>query len=99
MGRSNSLLYGLLALPLSFAALPVYVHVPHFYAATTDLSLATLGAILLITRLFDAGVDPWLGWVADRVPLKLMLIAALFPFALGFFALLNPPTENVLPWL
>ena len=52
------LAYGLLGLPLAFAALPVYVHVPRLYAETAGLPLALLGAILLGARLLDAGIDP-----------------------------------------
>ncbi len=93
------LAYGLLGLPLAFAALPIYVHVPHYYAETTGMQLALLGAILLGTRLLDAGIDPWLGWLADRVPRRRMLALALLPFAIGFVALLNPPAQNPVPWL
>ena len=61
--RGHSLAYGLLGLPLAFAALPIYVHVPRYYAETAGLELALLGGILLGARLFDAGIDPWLGCV------------------------------------
>jgi GPH family glycoside/pentoside/hexuronide:cation symporter len=91
--------YGLLGLPLAFAALPIYVHVPRYYAETTGMELALLGAILLATRLLDAGIDPWLGWLADRMPRRSMLAVALIPFALGFVALLNPPGEYAAAWL
>ena len=91
--------YGALGLPLAFAALPIYVHIPRYYAETTGMELALLGFILLGTRLLDAFVDPWLGWLADRLPRRRMLAAALVPFALGFVALLNPPTGFVAPWL
>ena len=93
------LAYGLLGLPLAFAALPIYVHVPRFYAATTGMELAVLGAILLGARLLDAGIDPWLGWLADRLPRRKMLALALLPFAVGFVALLNPPPTAAGPWL
>ena len=91
--------YGLLGLPLAFAALPVYVHVPRFYSETTGLSLAMLGGILLAARVLDAFIDPWLGWWADRLPRRRMLALALVPFALGFVALLNPMTEWAVAWL
>ncbi|WP_417070588.1 MFS transporter [Niveibacterium terrae] len=91
--------YGALGLPLAFAALPLYVHVPRYYAETTHLGLALLGAILLGARLFDAFVDPWLGWLADRLPHRRMLAMALLPFAIGFVALLNPPSSFVSLWL
>ncbi len=99
MTTGRVLSYGLLGLPLAFAALPIYVHVPRFYAEVAGMELALLGAILLGTRLLDAGIDPWLGWLADRVPRPTMVALALLPFALGFVALLNPPAENAALWL
>jgi Na+/melibiose symporter-like transporter len=99
MTTGRVLSYGLLGLPLAFAALPIYVHVPRFYAETAGMELALLGAILLGTRLLDAGIDPWLGWLANRVPRPTMVALALVPFALGFVALLNPPAENAALWL
>ncbi|MHB1430266.1 MAG: MFS transporter [Rhodocyclaceae bacterium] len=99
MPATRVLAYGLLGLPLAFAALPIYVHVPRFYAEVAGMELALLGAILLGARLLDAGIDPWLGWLADRVPRRAMVAAALLPFALGFVALLNPPAGNAALWL
>ncbi len=99
MSRGHSLAYGLLGLPLAFAALPIYVHVPRYYAETAGLELTLLGAILLGARLLDAGIDPWLGWLADRVVRPRMVALALLPFAIGFVALLNPPTVHAGPWL
>lgn len=99
MNRARILAYGVLGLPLAFAALPIYVHVPRFYAEATGMPLALLGLILLGARLLDAVIDPWLGWLADRVPRRRMLALALLPFALGFVALLNPPGQGVGLWL
>lgn len=99
MTASKILAYGTLGLPLAFAALPIYVHIPHFYAKSTGLDLALLGAILLGARLLDAFIDPWLGWLADRLPRRSMLAVALLPFGLGFIALLNPPAEGAGVWL
>lgn len=69
-----------------------------FYAEVTGMPLALLG-ILLLARLLDAGIDPWLGWLADRFPRRRMLALALLPFGLGFVALLNPPGEGAAVWL
>ena len=99
MPLERILAYGLLGLPLAFAALPIYVHVPRFYAETSGLGLGVLGAILLGARVLDAGIDPWLGWLADRVPRRRMLALALLPFAAGFVALLNPPAGHPALWL
>jgi len=97
--RSAILAYGVMGLPLAFAALPIYVHIPRFYAETTGMNLKWLGAILLGARLFDAVMDPCLGWLADRWPRRVMLKASLLPFLLGFIALLYPPAHGAGPWL
>lgn len=60
------LAYGGLGLPLAMAALPIYVHVPKFYADTLGLSLASIGFLLLLARAFDAIQDPLLGYWSDR---------------------------------
>lgn len=99
MQTRRVLSYGVLALPLSFAALPIYVHVPRFYEQVTGLNLALLGAILLAARLFDAFTDPWLGWLADRFPRPRMIALALLPFTAGFVALLNPALGHPALWL
>lgn len=99
MGGSRVFAYGLLGLPLAFAALPVYVHVPRFYAEVAGMELVWLGFILLGARLLDAVIDPWLGWLADRMPRRRMVGLALLPFGAGFVALLNPPGSSAGAWL
>ena len=61
--------YAVLALPLAFALLPVYVHMPNFYAHETGMSLAVIGAILLATRFLDAALDPLIGHWIDTAKL------------------------------
>ena len=63
----QGLAYGLLGLPLAFVALPLYVLLPHHYANAFGMPLATLGAVLLGARLFDAAIDPLLGLWCDRL--------------------------------
>ena len=48
---ADGLRYGLLGLPLAFAALPLYVILPNHYAREFGVPLATLGALLLAARL------------------------------------------------
>ena len=97
--------YGLLGLPLAMAALPIYVHVPKFYTDTLGLSLAGVGAILLLARIFDAVQDPLLGWWSDRRRSRRggrwVFIAAGAPLmALGMVGLFNPPAagSSALGW-
>jgi Na+/melibiose symporter-like transporter len=99
IGTGRILAYGALGLPLAFAALPIYVHMPRFYAQATGMELAVLGATLLGARLFDAVIDPWLGWLADRVSRRRMVVLALVPFTAGFGALLHPPPVGTTFWL
>ncbi len=95
-GKRNGLAYGFLGLPLAFVALPLYVILPNYYAKTYGVSLATLGAILLGARLFDAFIDPLLGRLSDRLfarsaasVLRAGLVAAVL-LALGFALLFFP---------
>ena len=97
--------YGALGLPLAMAALPIYVHVPKFYADTLGLSLASVGGMLLASRLFDAVQDPLLGWWSDRRRAKTgsrwVFVGVGAPMlAAGMFGLFNPPVSSpaVLSW-
>ncbi len=58
--------YGALGLPLAFVSLPLYVALPHHYASNFGLSLGLLGLVLLLTRLLDAFIDPFIGQSLDR---------------------------------
>ncbi len=96
--------YGLLAAPLAFALLPVYVHLPAFYARETGLSLTLIGVLLLVTRLLDAVTDPWLGglidgWRRRGTSLRRITVFGLPLLALGFVALFHPPEASVALWL
>ena len=92
--------YGALGLPLAFAALPIYVHVPRLYAEGLGLSLALVGAVLLAARIVDAVTDPLIGWANDRLPRRrLWVVLALPVLALGMLGLLIPPEGAGGPWL
>ncbi|HQZ03421.1 MAG TPA: MFS transporter [Thauera sp.] len=91
--------YGALGLPLAFAALPLYVHVPRLYAGL-GLSLATVGAVLLAARVVDALSDPLIGWAVDRLPGRRKWVMAALPvLGLGMVGLLSPPAGSGALWL
>ncbi|MFN0163226.1 MAG: MFS transporter, partial [Burkholderiales bacterium] len=102
LGLPRTVAYGALGLPVAFAALPVYVYAPKFYA-TLGLSLGMAGAVLLFTRVADALIDPWLGRLADRVRArKLFIAAALTLLAPGLIAMFHPPAlgaDGLALWL
>lgn len=103
----QGLRYGLMALPLAFVALPLYVLLPNYYARNFGLPLASLGALLLVARMADAVIDPLLGRWVDRLfarsqkqVLRFAATAALLLSA-GFVALFFPPVRapaDLLVW-
>lgn len=94
------LAYGLTALPLAMAALPIYVHVPKFYADVMGLNLAAIGGLLLAARIFDAVQDPLLGYWSDctrewRQGRMLWVVLGTPLLALGMVGLFRPPAWDV----
>ncbi len=101
-GAADGLRYGSLGFPLAFCALPLYVLLPNLYAREFGIPLATLGAILLGSRLFDALTDPLLGQLSDRLYAKSFravfvsgALAAIF-LGLGFWFIFFPPWHGQL---
>ena len=92
--------YGLLGLPLAFCALPLYVLLPNLYAREFQVPLATLGALLLGSRLFDAMIDPLVGRWCDRIYAKSTQAILTFGavaaavLGLGFSLLFFPPRKD-----
>lgn len=86
-GARNGLAYGLLGFALAFAALPLYVVLPNYYAREFGVPLATLGAVLLGARLLDAFIDPALGRITDRLFAR--SAGAVLAFGLGAAVLLG----------
>ena len=64
--RKALLQYSLLAMPLAFAGMPLYVHTPDYYATEFGISLSVIGFVLLGLRFFDAIQDPIIGRLSDR---------------------------------
>ena len=88
--------YGLTSIPLAMAALPIYVHVPKFYADTMGLNLMAIGVLLLAARFFDAIQDPLLGYwsdlTRDKPAGRFIWVAIGAPLlAIGMLGLFNPP--------
>ncbi len=102
----DGLRYGLLGLPLAFVALPLYIILPNHYATQFGVPLASLGALLLGARLFDAVIDPALGRWCDTLfthsaaRVLRVCYAAAIALALGFVALFFPPVRGgaLLTW-
>lgn len=87
------ILYGLPGLPLAMLGLPMYMYLPSHYA--THLGLATVGAVLLIARLWDVITDPVVGWLSDRIRWrhggrKLLMLVGLPVLLVSCHQLFNP---------
>ncbi|MEM7302931.1 MAG: MFS transporter [Pseudomonadota bacterium] len=98
--RRSLFFYGLLAAPLSFAGLPLYLHAPDYYATELSVSLAALGTVLLLLRIVDAVQDPLIGWISDRFARhrQSIVVAGGVLLMLGFWMLFHPLDGQYLIW-
>lgn len=94
--------YGWLGWALGAVAVPIYIQVPYLYSRIYEVPAAWVGIILLLSRLFDALLDPAIGlWVdrrsrdGNRYALPLLLSAPLLLLGMAgvFFPLGNSPTQ------
>jgi Na+/melibiose symporter-like transporter len=90
--------YGAPAIALAMLLLPPYVFLPAFYTQTLGLSLGGVGAVIILSRVFDAVIDPLIGHLSDRTPgrwgRRKPWIAAGTPLAIvAVIALFVPPAE------
>lgn len=93
--------YSLLAIPLAFASLPLYLFMPDFYAREMGVSLAALGTALLCIRLFDAVQDPVFGLWARKLHgrnQRLAMTGLLALLALSLLSLTSPPDTSAFLW-
>lgn len=108
MNKKNIFNYAILAIPLAFVGLPIYINVSDFYVRNFEINMAFLALIILTVRLLDALQEPFLGLLSDYLikknisHKKIIYVSASF-LALSFFALFNPPNltnqSMILLWL
>lgn len=95
------------ALPLASGGVPLGIYLPPFYAQEAGLSLGLVGAIFMLSRIWDAVNDPLIGVLSDRTRTRFgrrkPWIAAGAPvFALAALAIFAPGLFGVKPgaaWL
>src|ERR1700680_3207043 len=90
------LLYGAPSFARAAMIIPIFIHMPKFYADVVLVPLGYLAMAIAIARSLDALSDPLMGWISDHTHTRLgrrrpyMLIGA--PLCgIAFFCLLNPP--------
>ena len=94
----TKLLYGAPSFAGAGMIIPIFIHMPKFYADVVLVPLGYLAMAIAIARSFDALSDPLMGWISDHTHTRLgrrrpyMLIGA--PLCgIAFFCLLNPPAS------
>ncbi len=65
---SNKVLfyYSLADLPVTMSIFPVIVFIPRFYSNDMGIAVATVGTIMLLSRVFDVMTDPMMGYLSDH---------------------------------
>ncbi len=94
----TKLLYGAPSFAGAAMIIPIFIHMPKFYADVVLVPLGFLAMAIAIARSLDALSDPLMGWISDHTHSRLgrrrpyMLIGA--PLCgIAFFCLLNPPAS------
>lgn len=64
--RSTLFFFVLPQIPLAGMALPLYIHLPPFYAAHFGISLTAIGTIFMLARFWDVFTDPAFGLMAHK---------------------------------
>jgi len=66
LGKWELFAYGQLVVPMAVIGLPLAIYIPPFYSGTLGLDLGAVGFILMLARLSDVFVDPFIGRMSDR---------------------------------
>lgn len=66
--RGETIVYGLIGIPIAAIGLPFAVFMPRFYATDLGLGLELTGLIFMIVRFTDVATDPIMGILVDRFP-------------------------------
>lgn len=75
-----------------------YVYIPSLYSEQYGVSLAVVGTVVFVSRVWDAVIDPLVGYLSDRTRhtwgrRKVWIVWSLPLLALTFYLLCNPPTS------
>ncbi len=91
-------LYGILGIPIAFLGFPLYIYLPTFYVEYIGLNIGTVGFILLISRLIDMILDPYIGKLTDKYNNFNIILISTFFVLFGLYFLIKPIYFNFI-WL
>ena len=83
-------LYGILGIPLAFLGFPLYIFLPTFYVEYIGLNIGLVGLILLIARLIDMILDPYIGKLTDKYNNFNIILIFTFFVLFGLYFLIKP---------
>ena len=103
VSRAGVWAFGAVALPLSTIGLPLTIYLAPFYAGEMGLSLAALGTAMVLARILDIVVDPFIGSLSDRVNTRFgrrkpWLVAGAAVLIVGMLKLFHPPAGVTLAY-
>ena len=91
----RTLIYGVLAIPIAFLGLPLYIYLPTFYVSTVQLDVAMVGIVLFFARIIDMIADPFIGRLNDNhKKRKYMIVFGSVFLIFGFYFLTHPPSTS-----
>lgn len=96
--KTNIFNYSFIAMPIAFASVPIYIFLPDYYHQSFGVNLTLLSIVLFSLRVFDAVLDPLIGWYCDRFEHfeKVSFIAIVVIFVLGMTITCTPIFPNKL---
>jgi len=100
-GAGTLVVFSAPAFAFAFVLTPANAILPNVYATETSLTLAAIGLVLLVSRIFDAVTDQLIGYLSDRTrgrlgPRKPWLLAGLPLFMTAVWFLFNPSPDTTI---
>ena len=83
-------LYGILGIPIAFLGFPLYIYLPTFYVEYIGLNIGIVGFVLLLARLIDMILDPFIGKITDKYNNFNIILIFSFLILFGLFFLIKP---------
>lgn len=104
LGARSLWFFAAAALPTAMLNIPLAAYLPPFYAQHVGLSLATIGAIFMMARIWDVVTDPIMGALTDRTHgrwgrRRPWVVASAPLLMLSIWALFFPPAGAGVLWL
>lgn len=91
--------FGFISVPLSMGAMPSALYLTLYYTQEFGLSLATIGFVLMLTRISDVVTEPLIGTLSDRTLARysrrgLWIVVGAPILAVSIIAVFDPFTET-----